>query len=91
MEKKSSGIDPNWIDPDDAPELTNETFARGTFTRDGVVVKRGRPPLAHPKRMLSLRVDQDVLEGLRQLGPGWHVKAHEALRGLVQTAAKRKA
>ncbi len=90
MAKKNSGIDPTWVDPDDAPELTDEIFARGTFTRNGVEVKRGRPPVERPKRMLSLRVDQDVLEGLRQLGPGWHVRANEALRGLVQAAAKEK-
>jgi len=33
--------------------------------------------------LISLRVDQDVLEKLRAMGPGWQTKVNEMLRRMV--------
>ncbi len=41
---------------------------------------RGRPPAAHPKRLVSLRLDQDVIERFRATGPGWQSRINEVLR-----------
>lgn len=35
---------PEWIDPDDAPEITNAFFARADEYRAGTWVCHGRPP-----------------------------------------------
>lgn len=57
-------------DPDDAPELTEEFFARADMYEGSNLVRRGPPPSAAPKRLVSLRLDPDVLESLRATGPG---------------------
>lgn len=83
----------DWIDPDDAPPLTNDFFRRaevrvgekvlreasGTFTRD--FDRPGRPPLGdEPKASVSLRLDQDVVAWFRAGGKGWQTRMNEALR-----------
>ena len=43
-----------WIDPDDAPELTDDMLDRAEIRIDGKIVQRGRPPLgAQPKSVKS--------------------------------------
>jgi uncharacterized protein (DUF4415 family) len=84
----------DWVDPDDAPELTVEFFrhaeiavggkvirpATGYLGPGGVVVK-GRPPLrGRTKRQVTLRLDPDVIEKFRESGPGWQGRMNDALR-----------
>lgn len=83
----------DWVDPDDAPELTEEFFrhaevrvggklvrpATGYLMREGV--KPGRPPKGvAAKRSVTLRLDPDVIEKFRESGPGWQSRMNEALR-----------
>ena len=84
MPRKSSAPATAWVDPDDAPEMTDAMFDRAEIRNAGVLVRRGRPALERPKRMMSLRVDQDVLARLRAMGPGWQGKVNQALRELVE-------
>ncbi len=76
-----------WVDPDDAPEQTAEHFATAHLYRGERLIRRGvgRPPSDNPKRLVSLRISQDVLERLRALGPGWQTRAAEALRELADS------
>lgn len=39
-----------------------------------------KPALPGVKELVSLRIDQDVLEHFRQGGPGWQERINEALR-----------
>jgi len=86
----------DWIDPDDAPELTDELAdvaeirvggkvirpATGHLGPNGVV--RGRPPLrGEAKRQVTLRLDPDVIAKFREGGPGWQGRINEALRKAV--------
>jgi len=86
----------DWIDPDDAPELTEEMMeiaelrvggkvirpATGYLGPNGVV--RGRPPLRdHAKQQVTLRLDPDVVERFRADGPGWQGRMNAALRRSV--------
>jgi uncharacterized protein (DUF4415 family) len=41
---------------------------------------RGRPKLANPKESINIRLDQDILTSLREIGPGWQSKVNEILR-----------
>ncbi len=68
-----------WIDPDDAPELTDEWFEKATFRIGDKVIRRGRPP-GSSKRLVSLRLDQAVIDHFRAGGPGWQSRLNEALR-----------
>ena len=40
-----SAIRKPWIDPDEAPELTDEMLDRAEIVIDGRIVQPGRPPL----------------------------------------------
>jgi uncharacterized protein (DUF4415 family) len=46
----------------------------------GLKPVRGRPRQAVTRRMMSLRVDPDVLEALRASGRGWQTRVNELLR-----------
>jgi uncharacterized protein (DUF4415 family) len=84
--KRGAGVT-TWVDPDDAPELTDEHFERADLYEGEKLVRRGRPPTGTAKRLVSFRIDADVLERLRSLGPGWQTRAVEALRELANSAA----
>ena len=83
---------PPWTDPDDAPELTDADFARGTWrigekvvTRDtaqAAIVRRGRPPgsmKAMPKVSTTIRMDETALARWRASGKGWQTRAAQVL------------
>jgi len=86
----------DWIDPDDAPDLTEELAAVAEIRVGGKVVRpatgylgphgvaRGRPPLrGTAKRQVTLRLDPDVIDRFREGGPGWQGRINEALRRAV--------
>jgi len=79
----------DWIDADDAPELTEEIARRaelaigGTIVRPatGTLTKAGRPPQgAVAKAQVTLRLDPDVIAKFRADGPGWQSRMNAALR-----------
>lgn len=91
MPKKDKTTETTWIDPDDAPPWSQEAFDRAEI-RDGdrlvreatgTLTKRGRPPIENPKQLVSLRLDQDLLERLRASGPGWQSRVNEILKKAV--------
>ncbi len=43
-----------------------------------------------PKRLLSLRLDNDVLDWFKQQGPGYQTRINAVLRAFVQEAGKRR-
>lgn len=80
-----------WVDPDDAPELTDEQFERGTFSIAGEPVSRevglaefrkrmGRPPVEVKRPTLNMRIDADVLDALKASGKGWQTRVNAILR-----------
>ena len=68
------------------PEWTAETFARAKQLHElptdlQRVLKRGRGPQQAPtKKLISIRLSQDILAALRAKGPGWQGLADETLR-----------
>jgi len=81
MDEKKRGIASTWIDPDDAPELTDEWFAGADFYREGKLIRHGgRPKKVAPKKAVSLRLDPDVVAHFREEGPGWQSRINAALR-----------
>jgi uncharacterized protein (DUF4415 family) len=87
MRKKKNATRREWIDPDDAPELTDEWFDSADYYEGQKLVRRGRPKSDSPKEAVSLRLDPDVVAHYRATGPGWQSRINEALR----QAAKLKA
>lgn len=80
----------SWVDPDDAPELTDAFFENADEYRGSTLVKRGRgrPKSAHTKVAVKLRLDPDVLEALRATGDGWQTRVNETLRANLALAGK---
>jgi uncharacterized protein (DUF4415 family) len=62
------------------PELTDEWFQKAEFHKAGRPVRRGRPPAANKKRLVSLRLSPDVLEKFKATGPGWQTRIDAALK-----------
>jgi uncharacterized protein (DUF4415 family) len=92
MPAKGKSTSQDWVDPDDAPEWTDDVFDRAAIYKggklirpaDGTLTRRGRPKLANPKRQVTLRLDGDVIDRLRETGPGWQSRINEILRNAVK-------
>ena len=91
MKKKSSSTIQTWIDPDDAPELTEEFFEKGTWrigdkiisrqeAQAEIKIKMGRPPVDSPKQAINIRLGDDILSAFKATGKGWQTRIDNALR-----------
>lgn len=88
MPENKQGIDETWVDPDDAPEWTDEHFRYARLSVGGKVVREaigtwshpGRPLSANPKKQVTLRLDPDVIEKFRATGKGWQSRINAELR-----------
>lgn len=58
---------------DELPELTDDMLEPGT------VNKGGRPRVASPKKLISIRLPEDVIQKWRATGPGWQTRMAEKL------------
>ena len=75
------------------PEWTAEKFARSRRATDipelQGLIKRGRGPQREPtKKLISIRLSEDVLQALRATGSGWQSRADEALRSWINQQPK---
>jgi uncharacterized protein (DUF4415 family) len=82
MAKKSAAGSSTLDKADDAPELTDAFFAAATIRDGDKIVRRGRPKLAEPKRLVAIRFPAETLVRLRAMGPGW--------QGLVVKAVEKE-
>jgi uncharacterized protein (DUF4415 family) len=69
-------VDAHVIQPheyEELPELTDEMLARGK------VNKGGRPKSSNPRKLISIRLPEDVIERWRATGPGWQTRMADRL------------
>ncbi len=96
LESNSAKVDKHVIQPEEyeeAPEWTDEQFARAEISIGGKVVrpaqgtltKPGRPPSANPKHAVSLRLDPEILAAFKEDGPGWQTRINDTLAQAVKT------
>jgi len=78
-----------WTDSDDAPAWTREQIEEADLYHGDKLVRAGRPPSAHPKVPLKLRIDPDVVERFRESGPGWQTRMNDALRRAAKLPVRR--
>jgi uncharacterized protein (DUF4415 family) len=75
----------------DSPELTAEELAAMRPSREVLPPEfftgmaelrraRGRPPVEHPRKLVSIRLDQDVLDKFKATGKGWQSRINAELR-----------
>lgn len=74
--KRVDALKDGKIDFSDAAELTPEMFARA-------VVRRGLKPVAR-KKLLTLRIDSDVVEWYRSQGSGYQTRINALLRAYME-------
>lgn len=86
--KKPEGVSQREWDDMDIPEWTAADFARAQPASEVVpeIVaawrhRRGRGPQKAPtKKLVSLRIDRDVLARFRRTGKGWQGRVNKVLR-----------
>jgi uncharacterized protein (DUF4415 family) len=74
------------VDPDDAPELTDEFFEQADEYVGDRLVRRGRGrPVGSHKTATTIRLDDDVLEAFKATGRGWQTRVNAALKDWLAT------
>lgn len=72
---------------DDLPEITDEWLAEADRYNGEKLVRRGRPHLENPRKLLSLRLQPQVIEKWKATGPGWQTRMAKVLE---QSAPKSR-
>ena len=102
MNARSPSLPRAWVDPDDAPELTDAFFEEGEWRiGDRVVSKqegeaalraglrRGRPKADNTKKALTVRYDADIVEAFKATGKGWQTRMNAALREWLKSQPEK--
>lgn len=76
-----------WVDPDDAPELTEEFFEKADLYQGNKLIRRGRPKSDNPRVAISLRLPPETLALWKATGKGWQTRMVDLL---TQYAPKAK-
>ena len=99
MTENKNGSAP-WIDPDDAPDLSQADLSQAVWRVAGREVSaevgqqamrraaRGRPVgsvKADTKQAVTVGYSPDVLAAFRAMGTGWQAKMDDALREWLRT------
>lgn len=74
-----------WVDPDDAPELTDEFFKQADEFVGKKLVRRGRPKAEETKLALTVRYDVEVVAAFKATGKGWQTRMNAALKDWLKT------
>jgi uncharacterized protein (DUF4415 family) len=82
--KKSARTSTN---SDDLPEITEQWLAGADLYDGKKLVRRGRPPLENPRKLLSLRLQPQVIAKWKASGPGWQTRM---VKVLEQSAPKTR-
>jgi uncharacterized protein (DUF4415 family) len=98
MNAKEKSMKPSWIDPDEAPELTEEVAARAQISIGGKVIRKatgtltkpGRPPIGDaPKQQVTLRLPREVIAYFKSGGDGWQTRIGAVLQRYAREHQKR--
>jgi uncharacterized protein (DUF4415 family) len=91
MKKNSNAKVEPWIEEEDDPLWTEDHISRAAIyvgeklvrPEDGTWTKAGRPHKENPKKLVSLRLDPDVLQAFRATGKGWQSRINAELRKVL--------
>lgn len=98
MNVKSQNSPKPWVDPDDAPELTQDFFEQGEWkigeqpvsAQEGAValrraLSRGSPKAQGTKQALTVSYDAEVIDAFKATGIGWQTRMNDALKDWLRT------
>ena len=84
-------LDPPPADFDENPEWTELDFARARPFSEGFPKqyqawknRGGRPPIAQPKVHIGFRLARDVVQRVRDSGPGYNARVERVLREALE-------
>jgi uncharacterized protein (DUF4415 family) len=84
-------LDAHVVQPEeyeDIPELTDEFFENAEIAIGNTVIRPakrpGRPKSETAKKLVSLRLDPDIVARFRATGPGWQSRINAALREYLE-------
>ena len=91
MNAKSTNTSKAWVDPDDAPELTDGFFEQGVWqvgdkpvsraeAQQEVARRRGRPAGTGGKVSTTIRLDAEILDAFKAAGNGRQTRMNDALK-----------
>jgi len=80
---------------DENPEWSESDFRSAKPTKDVVpaammarLSKRGRPRVEHPKILVTLRLDPEIVQKFRATGSKWRTRMNDALARVNVSGAK---
>lgn len=79
MNAKRKNSAPTSPDNDALPEITDDWIAGADLYHGSKLVRRGRPKLANPRQLLSLRLPPQVIARWKATGPGWQTRMADVL------------
>jgi uncharacterized protein (DUF4415 family) len=85
MNEKLNTTPSTWIDPDDAPELTDAFFKHADLYEGDTLIRRGRPKLSNPKEPVTIRYDSEVIAYFKATGKGWQSRMNNILKEWLNT------
>ena len=88
MNENKHAMPTGWVDPDDAPELTDDFFEHADEYVGDKLVRRGRPRAERTKMSLTVRYDSDIVDAFRATGPGWQTRMNDALRDWLRSHSR---
>ncbi len=78
MNVNKNFMDTDWIDEDDAPELTDAFFEQADEYNNGILIRRGFAS----KEIVNL--DSDIIAIFKATGENWQAKMNDVLREWVK-------
>ncbi len=70
-----------WVDPDDAPEITDEWIAGADLYHGNTLIRRGRASTQKRavKKRVSVHLSEDVIGRFCAAGPDWEARMNTVL------------
>ncbi len=84
MNAKAKTSERAWVDPDDAPKITDQWIASADEYIGTKLVRRGRPVGSY-KTATTIRFDDEVIEAFKSTGKGWQTRINAALKDWLKT------
>jgi uncharacterized protein (DUF4415 family) len=66
------------------PDASGFRPSREIFAELGMPIPRGRPPVETPKRQVTLRLDEAVINHFKRGGKGWQTRLNDTLAAAIK-------
>lgn len=80
-------------DPEDGPYDPNDPATVDAYWDKAIITRPNQrgPQKAPTKRLISLRLSQEVVDHYKSLGPGWQTRIDEALKKTIAPRRRKRA